>query len=97
MSYVFSDEWHHERDRLVGLGATIDPVTSDVLSRIGVDQGWRCAEVDAGAGSMPAVIGAGTLTNVQSAAALAHCSDPAFAAMPAAIVSTWGRTTRPGG
>lgn len=52
MSYVFSDEWHRERDRLAGVEAATDPITIDLLQRIGVAAGWRCAEVGAGAGSI---------------------------------------------
>jgi SAM-dependent methyltransferase len=52
MSYVFSDEWHRERDRLAGVEAATDQITIDLLRRIGVTAGWRCAEVGAGAGSI---------------------------------------------
>jgi len=52
MPYVFAEEWHRERERLAGVEAAMDPNTIDVLSRLKIDAGWRCAEVGAGAGSI---------------------------------------------
>lgn len=50
--YVFADEWHRERQRLAGIEAGADPISRDVLHRLGVGPGWRCAEVGAGGGSL---------------------------------------------
>lgn len=52
MTYVFAPEWDRERKRLAGIEAAADLVSSDVLSRLGVGPGWRCAEVGAGGGSL---------------------------------------------
>lgn len=52
MTYVFADEWQRERERLAGLEAAADPISRDVLARVGVGPGWRCADVGAGGGSL---------------------------------------------
>lgn len=52
MTYVFAQEWDRERKRLAGIEAAADLISSDVLSRLGVGPGWRCAEVGAGGGSL---------------------------------------------
>jgi SAM-dependent methyltransferase len=44
--------WHKESERLAALEDKFDPVTTDVLVRLGVDAGWRCLEIGAGAGSV---------------------------------------------
>ncbi len=38
--------------RLTGIEIAADPVSRDVLSRLGLGTGWRCAEVGAGGGSI---------------------------------------------
>jgi SAM-dependent methyltransferase len=52
MTYVFAQEWDRERKRLAGIEAAADLISSDVLARLGVGPGWRCAEVGAGGGSL---------------------------------------------
>lgn len=52
MGYTFAEESDVERARLTGLEAMFDPITTDVLTRLGVGPGWRCAEVAAGGGSL---------------------------------------------
>lgn len=52
MGYTFAAESDVERARLTGLEAMLDPITTDVLTRLGVGPGWRCAEVAAGGGSI---------------------------------------------
>jgi SAM-dependent methyltransferase len=52
MGYAFAEESDVEWARLRGLEAMFDPITIDVLARLGVGPGWRCAEVAAGAGSV---------------------------------------------
>lgn len=52
MTYVFADQWQRERERLAGLEAGADPISRDVLARLGVGSGWRCAEVGAGGGAL---------------------------------------------
>lgn len=52
MGYVFAPEWHRERKRLAGIEAVYDPISRDVLTRLGVRPGWRCAEVGGGGGSL---------------------------------------------
>ena len=41
-----------ERERLAALEASFDPQTQMRLRQLGVDKGWRCLEVGAGAGSI---------------------------------------------
>src|SRR5437867_4191850 len=52
-SYAFAatDE-AAERTRLRGLEAWTDPLTIRQLEAVGVELGWRCADVGAGAGSI---------------------------------------------
>jgi SAM-dependent methyltransferase len=52
MTYVFADEWQRERERLAGIEAATDPISRDVLARLGVGPGWRCADVGAGGGTL---------------------------------------------
>lgn len=52
MTYIFAEEWDRERKRLAGIEAAADLISRDVLSRLGVGPGWRCAEVGAGGGSL---------------------------------------------
>ncbi len=52
MGYIFGGESDLERARLAGLEVLLDPISTDVLSRLGVAAGWRCAEVAGGAGSI---------------------------------------------
>lgn len=50
--YLFHHEWEGEADRLAGIQAIFDPGTQWHLDRLGVEEGWRCWEVGAGAGSI---------------------------------------------
>lgn len=50
-TYVFDEAWSAERTRIGSLEAMLDPGTEELLTRIGVTDGWRCLEVGAGAGS----------------------------------------------
>ncbi|MGH3846500.1 MAG: methyltransferase domain-containing protein [Pseudonocardiaceae bacterium] len=52
MGYAFAAESDVELPRLTGLEAMFDPITTDVLTRLGVGPGWRCADVAAGSGSV---------------------------------------------
>jgi SAM-dependent methyltransferase len=52
MSYQFEHSWQHERERLAVLERGGDPSTIACLTSIGVEQGWRCLEIGAGAGSI---------------------------------------------
>jgi 2-polyprenyl-3-methyl-5-hydroxy-6-metoxy-1,4-benzoquinol methylase len=51
-SYLFGQVREQERARLAGLSAQFDPVTVRHLAHIGVEAGWHCLEVGAGAGSI---------------------------------------------
>jgi SAM-dependent methyltransferase len=51
-SYIFSQQWQDERDRLSALSAQFDTVTFRRLAATGVGPGWRCLELGAGAGSV---------------------------------------------
>lgn len=50
--YVFAEAWEQERERLTSLEEWLDPGTIRHLEVVGVQSGWRCLEVGAGAGSI---------------------------------------------
>jgi 2-polyprenyl-3-methyl-5-hydroxy-6-metoxy-1,4-benzoquinol methylase len=50
--YILERSWEPERRRLELQERSLDPITFDHLSRIEVQEGWRCLEVGAGAGSV---------------------------------------------
>jgi SAM-dependent methyltransferase len=51
-TYVFDNSWQQERRRLGALETIWDPWTIRNLENVGVGQGWRCAEIGAGSGSI---------------------------------------------
>jgi SAM-dependent methyltransferase len=51
-TYVFDNAWQRERHRLDALETIWGPWTVRNLEAIGVGDGWRCAEVGAGGGSV---------------------------------------------
>lgn len=51
-TYVFDNAWQQERRRLDALETIWDPWTIRNLNGIGVSEGWRCAEIGAGGGSI---------------------------------------------
>jgi len=51
-NYIFDQGWEQERARLAGLSAQFDPVTTRHLATVGVEAGWHCLEIGAGAGSI---------------------------------------------
>jgi SAM-dependent methyltransferase len=50
--YILDRSWAPERRRLTLQEQILDPMTFGHLERIGVQAGWRCLEVGAGAGSV---------------------------------------------
>jgi SAM-dependent methyltransferase len=50
--YILYRSWGPERRRLELQERKLDPFTFDYLERIGVQPGWRCLEIGAGAGSV---------------------------------------------
>lgn len=50
--YGFDPTWEGERDRMALAETVLDRITVAHLERLGVDAGWRCLEVGAGAGSV---------------------------------------------
>jgi SAM-dependent methyltransferase len=48
--YVFNPTWDLETERLITNEAIWDPGTIERFERLGVDRGWACLEVGAGAG-----------------------------------------------
>lgn len=50
--YIFDNSDEREAERLAGIQAAWDPGTLRHLADLGVDEGWRCLEVGAGAGSV---------------------------------------------
>jgi ubiquinone/menaquinone biosynthesis C-methylase UbiE len=51
-SYALDSSWYAERDRLNSLTSLYDETTLDICERLGLRDGWRCAEVGAGTGSV---------------------------------------------
>ena len=51
-AYVFDAAWKQERERLGHLEAVWDPGTIRHLETAGVGEGWQCAEIGAGTGSI---------------------------------------------
>lgn len=51
-TYVLDQSWQRERERLEMLSAMLDPITIRHLEALGVGEGWGCAEIGAGAGSI---------------------------------------------
>jgi SAM-dependent methyltransferase len=51
-TYVFDQAWRDERRRHEGMSRLWDAGTFELLARLGVGPGWRCAEIGAGAGSV---------------------------------------------
>lgn len=50
--YVLNQAWEREKERLGSLQGLVDPVTIRHLETLGIQKGWRCAEVGAGVGSI---------------------------------------------
>ena len=51
-SYTLANTWEHARRRLSVLEGIYDPGTTARMTALGVDTGWRCLELGAGAGSI---------------------------------------------
>ena len=51
-TYVFDNAWQQERRRLDALETIWDGWTIQNLEAVGVQEGWRCAEIGAGGGSV---------------------------------------------
>jgi len=51
-TYVFDNAWQQERQRMDALATIWDPWTVRNLELVGVSEGWRCAEIGAGGGSI---------------------------------------------
>jgi SAM-dependent methyltransferase len=51
-AYALDPSWHAERDRLTSLTGLYDATTIDICEQVGITEGWRCAEVGAGTGSV---------------------------------------------
>jgi SAM-dependent methyltransferase len=51
-TYVYDQSWAEERKRLEGMEALLDPGSRRVIEQLGIEPGWRCLEVGAGAGSI---------------------------------------------
>jgi SAM-dependent methyltransferase len=51
-AYVFDRAWDRERERLEAQARLVDASTIRHLEDLGLQDGWRCAEIGAGAGSM---------------------------------------------
>lgn len=51
-TYVFDQAWRQEHDRLTALEALFDTASHRHLAALGVQPGWRCLEIGAGAGGI---------------------------------------------
>jgi SAM-dependent methyltransferase len=51
-AYVFDNAWQRGRERLDAAEQLLDPGTIRLIEAIGVAEGWRCADVGAGGGSI---------------------------------------------
>jgi SAM-dependent methyltransferase len=54
MTYALDQDWPQERARLAAMEDLWDPGTKIVIEALGIEKGWRCLEVGAGAGSIAA-------------------------------------------
>lgn len=52
VGYSLDPSWYAERDRLNSLTGLYDATTIDICEQVGVGDGWRCAEIGAGTGSV---------------------------------------------
>lgn len=50
--YALDPSWYAERDRLASLTALYDEASVAFCEQLGVGDGWRCADVGAGTGSL---------------------------------------------
>jgi len=50
--YALDPSWYAERDRLAGLTALYEEASAAFCEQLGVGDGWRCADVGAGTGSL---------------------------------------------
>lgn len=50
--YALDSAWYAERERLDSLTQLYDAGTLEVVDRLGVTVGWRCADIGAGTGSL---------------------------------------------
>ena len=53
-AYVPDQDWHKEGERLAAIEQLWDPGTRASIEALGIEPGWRCLEVGAGAGSIAA-------------------------------------------
>jgi SAM-dependent methyltransferase len=51
-NYVYDQAWEHERDRLAGIEAWLDPGTKRLVEQLGIREGWRVLEAGGGGGSI---------------------------------------------
>jgi SAM-dependent methyltransferase len=51
-AYALDQAWHAERDRLDSLTSLYDPRSLELCERLGLREGWHCADVGAGTGSL---------------------------------------------
>jgi SAM-dependent methyltransferase len=50
--YVFDPAWEQERERMGSGEQLFDPGTRQICEMVGIDEGWECMELGAGAGSI---------------------------------------------
>jgi SAM-dependent methyltransferase len=57
-SYTLDPAWHAERARLNSITSLYDPHTLQCCERLGLSEGWSCAELGAGTGSVAELLAA---------------------------------------
>jgi SAM-dependent methyltransferase len=57
-SYTLDPAWHAERARLNSITSLYDPHTLECCERLGLNEGWSCAELGAGTGSVAELLAA---------------------------------------
>lgn len=51
-TYALDQSWYAERDRLASLTGLYDATSLGICEEVGLAEGWRCAEIGAGTGSV---------------------------------------------
>lgn len=78
--YVIPSDWGGEDERLRLLGDWRDPITLDLMERLGLRPGWRCLEIGVGCGSTARAMAARVIAGDSGGRVTAADINPAFLA-----------------